>query len=124
MVYTDYNELKKYEVLEGCFGETNDGCLFVVVALNIPNKDPITLNAPNKDLIMVYQDGGFDRLNSMWEQYMDDFEGDYIVKLVKNCYSFDNYGSNTCETIYRVPRAMTMDEIEAALGYPIILLEE
>lgn len=114
MVYTDYNELKKYEVLEGCFGETNDGCLFVVVALNIPNTD----------LIMVYQDGGFDRLNSMWEQYMDDFEGDYIVKIVKNCYSFDNYGSNTCETIYRVPRAMTMDEIEAALGYPIVLVEE
>lgn len=118
MVYTDYNELKKYEVLEGCFGETNDGYLFVVVALNIPNQD----------LIMVYQDGGFDRLNSMWESYMDDFEGDYIgdyiVKIVKNCYSFDNYGSNTCETIYRVPRAMTMDEIEAALGYPIVLVEE
>ena len=70
--YKDYRELLQ----TGVFGEMSDGRIFVVV----------------NDLL-IYNTGGYDCIGNLNESLYFD-SNVYIVKAVKNCYSFDIYIHN------------------------------
>lgn len=100
--------MKLPKLENGMFGEMNDGSIFVVV----------------NDLI-VYQNGCFGELfdfnnDDLSVEYAEDWS---IAKLTKKAKSFNHYKYLKDDDFLfdrsKLPKRMTIDEIEKALGYKI-----